>query len=284
MRLKHRKVDNVGSVLGRRSDFKTPPVPRQAAASAPPQPQNQQHKPQLPNQQMINPALQFSHSQNQPAFSLPASIPSAQFGNGMSGFGSEQANLEYAMLSSMLNAQPSPSESSHSGQGNGSFSAYTDPTSGFDLSSFSQSPLPLGAASTSYFNAFSQMPPSSTTPGFPQASPSSQLQSGTSSNAFLQNTASPLHGMPDQSTSMTPSFAPPNAQVNSRPTLQPNLSHSSTGYVKPPTPAVPPTPALSPSGAMKAEDVYRMITKPYPYAQSYHDLIRHLKDRLSTLR
>jgi hypothetical protein len=33
------------------------------------------------------------------------------------------------------------------------------------------------------------------------------------------------------------------------------------------------------SGAMRAEDVYRHINKPYPYAQQYHVLIKHLKER-----
>jgi hypothetical protein len=30
---------------------------------------------------------------------------------------------------------------------------------------------------------------------------------------------------------------------------------------------------------LTAEEAYRTVTKPYPYAQSYHYLVRHLKDR-----
>lgn len=33
-------------------------------------------------------------------------------------------------------------------------------------------------------------------------------------------------------------------------------------------------------GVMTAEEAYRNVTKPYPYAQSYHYLVRHLKERL----
>ncbi|KWU44010.1 hypothetical protein RHOSPDRAFT_12418, partial [Rhodotorula sp. JG-1b] len=33
------------------------------------------------------------------------------------------------------------------------------------------------------------------------------------------------------------------------------------------------------SGALTAEEVYRNVTKPYPYAQSYHYLVKHLKER-----
>ncbi|POY75679.1 hypothetical protein BMF94_1302 [Rhodotorula taiwanensis] len=38
--------------------------------------------------------------------------------------------------------------------------------------------------------------------------------------------------------------------------------------------------ATGPSnGALTAEEVYRNVTKPYPYAQSYHFLVKHLKAR-----
>lgn len=33
------------------------------------------------------------------------------------------------------------------------------------------------------------------------------------------------------------------------------------------------------SAALTAEEVYRNVTKPYPYAQSYHYLVKHLKER-----
>ncbi|GAA5987829.1 hypothetical protein JCM10908_007232 [Rhodotorula pacifica] len=33
------------------------------------------------------------------------------------------------------------------------------------------------------------------------------------------------------------------------------------------------------SGALTAEEVYRNVTRPYPYAQSYHYLVKHLKER-----
>lgn len=32
-------------------------------------------------------------------------------------------------------------------------------------------------------------------------------------------------------------------------------------------------------GVMRPDEVYTAITQPYPYAQSYHDLIRHLKEK-----
>ncbi|GAA5856700.1 hypothetical protein JCM9279_000307 [Rhodotorula babjevae] len=34
-----------------------------------------------------------------------------------------------------------------------------------------------------------------------------------------------------------------------------------------------------PGGLMTAEEAYRSVTKPYPYAQSYHFLVKHLKER-----
>lgn len=34
-----------------------------------------------------------------------------------------------------------------------------------------------------------------------------------------------------------------------------------------------------PGGLMTAEEAYRSVTKPYPYAQSYHFLVKHLKQR-----
>jgi hypothetical protein len=30
---------------------------------------------------------------------------------------------------------------------------------------------------------------------------------------------------------------------------------------------------------LTAEEAYRSVTKPYPYAQSYHYLVKHLKER-----
>lgn len=32
-------------------------------------------------------------------------------------------------------------------------------------------------------------------------------------------------------------------------------------------------------GQMTGEEAYRSVTKPYPYAQSYHYLVKHLKER-----
>ncbi|BGP48813.1 Transcriptional regulator of nonfermentable carbon utilization [Rhodotorula kratochvilovae] len=34
-----------------------------------------------------------------------------------------------------------------------------------------------------------------------------------------------------------------------------------------------------PGGLMTAEEAYRSVTRPYPYAQSYHFLVKHLKER-----
>ncbi|GAA5947005.1 hypothetical protein JCM3775_004279 [Rhodotorula graminis] len=34
-----------------------------------------------------------------------------------------------------------------------------------------------------------------------------------------------------------------------------------------------------PGGLLTAEEAYRSVTKPYPYAQSYHFLVKHLKER-----
>ncbi|GAA5899106.1 hypothetical protein JCM8208_003005 [Rhodotorula glutinis] len=45
----------------------------------------------------------------------------------------------------------------------------------------------------------------------------------------------------------------------------------------------PPRAAFSsspqPGGLLTAEEAYRSVTKPYPYAQSYHFLVKHLKER-----
>lgn len=202
-------------------------------------------------------------------------MPRGQYANNSnSKFGSEQANLEYAMLSSMLNSQPSPSDSNHSGQGNTSLNTYNDPsTSAYDLSNFSQSPSNLTNSSSTYFGGYGSQ-------NYAQPMPSPHLGNLPASSPFLQPGSSvmALNSGSNQSATLTTAYnQSPNMQMN---TALPALPTTQS-------PAVPsdsnlPTakpPVISASGAMKAEDVYNSITKPYPYAQSYHDLIRHLKDR-----
>ena len=192
------------------------------------------------------------------------------YNNAPSGFGSEQANLEYAMLSSMLNGQPSPSDS-------GSVSAgLPDSATSFSASPFSQQPGPSNISSMSFFNSFSQIP--SATSGFGQPPQSvGQSSAGPSAPAvspFLPPQASALSNNSfkgnDRSSTLTPTFAAPQGNFASS---QPGGSQSATAV------SSNEPPILSASGAMKAEDVYRRVTKPYPYARSYHELIRHLKDR-----
>lgn len=44
-------------------------------------------------------------------------------------------------------------------------------------------------------------------------------------------------------------------------------------------PRAPFSSSPQPGGLMTAEEAYRSVTKPYPYAQSYHFLVKHLKER-----
>lgn len=185
-------------------------------------------------------------------------IPQMPYNNAPSGFGSEQATLEYAMLSSMLNGQPSPSDS-------GSVSAMPDSATTFSASPFSQP----ASSTMSFFNSFSQIP--SATSGFGQPpQPSLSASSAPAVSPFLPPQVSALSNSfnNDHSSTLTPPFSAPQPSF---PPSQPVASTSTND-----------SPVLSASGAMKAEDVYRRVTKPYPYARSYHELIRHLKDRYAT--
>lgn len=212
-------------------------------------------------------------------FASNQSIPSLSFDNKFGAeFGSENANLEYAMLSSMLNGEGSPSDSSVSGNLN--FTGLAE-TSGmpFQFSTLSQQ-------SPQVSNNIMGPPYNVTQPGFQQGASSSSLPLPSSSSLPLPNhmmdtspasqalSIAKIATSNSQQSSLVSAQYPTPTSNTSRPSLLPQHAHLSLAHANSELPAL-----ISPCGAMRAEDVYNKITKPYPYAQSYHDLIKHIKDR-----
>jgi hypothetical protein len=100
------------------------------------------------------------------------------------------------------------------------------------------------------------------------SNPSATLTSAApSSFDYVSSLQALLQGGSSDSNRATTSIAP-FAQSQSGGTSQTNgMTLDGAGHYR------------SASGAMRAEDVYRHIDKPYPYAQQYHVLIKHLKER-----
>ncbi len=230
-------------------------------------------------------------------------------------FGSEAANLEYAILSSMLNGngfavdgfgQPlthSINNSDNSGQGGLMISpleggptlsmspgAQAGPsgTNGINGAGFGTSNLGPFSSSNTFANLFDRSRP---------VSPTGQV-------AFGNHVLSPA-GLPNTDLFSAPPGTTNNVQSNGSEFLntstdannnsnslndfinQPIASGSGTKNDQPsgqPDPAQPSASTAAPRPAqathiMTAEEAYRSVTKPYPYAQSYHYLVRHLKER-----
>jgi ssDNA-binding Zn-finger/Zn-ribbon topoisomerase 1 len=131
-------------------------------------------------------------------------------------FGSEAANLEYAVLSSILNV------------------------SGFDASAG----LP-----PSMFDGRSGSTASATTPLAHAPPPQvGNQQDGTHKQQLASAAAA--------AAAQAQNFA-------FKPSTKPTVSEP------------PPTTGM---GVMRADDVYRLVNRPYPYTEAYHHLIRHLKE------
>jgi hypothetical protein len=127
-------------------------------------------------------------------------------------FGSEAANLEYAVLSSILDV------------------------GGFDASA--------GLPPSMFDGRNGSNPP-------PPAAPISRAQAPQTSNDDMSQRVTVSSAAAPQGFAFKPSTKP--------------------------TVAIEPLPTTG-MGVMRAEDVYRLVNKPYPYTEAYHHLIRHLKE------
>jgi hypothetical protein len=206
-------------------------------------------------------------------------------------FGSEAANLEYAILSSMLNGNGFAVDGY--GNSNGNAMLIHSPLDGGSLN------LGGGGPTSSHANGgyLTFRPPStSTSPSGVAASFMSppRLQD-TAQNLFPPPTGSDAAGGPKPDLSALRSTTTTDGSGNAFPGGQGNLEngmgqamygdgqqqqhqhqqqqqHSGSG-----------SGAGSGSGpnasTMTGEEAYRAVTKPYPYAQSYHYLVKHLKQR-----
>ena len=200
-------------------------------------------------------------------------------------FGSEAANLEYAILSSMLNGNGfavngndqygggGPTGFSNTENGNAIMmhspggrnlidtngrteGAVQDPTLGAAGAIASTS---RGGYTNSIFDRAALRSPPPTAYGQVLSPP--RLQDAASADLFQAVSA----GLKASSTP----FAPQNGPTLGSPAIAP-----------PEVPAAYPGRTAQSVKPLTSEEAYRTVTKPYPYAQSYHYLVQHLKERL----
>lgn len=169
-------------------------------------------------------------------------------------FDSHAANLEYAVLSSMLHGQTPPSDHNSAHTPSTSFPEFThaQPSTSHPANLFDSGPATTpGTFSSSLETFFSTGPASAPLPVSDALNGSSSLD--------------PQHG----STQNEPSTYP-----------YPDPKRPQSAHQDGDVPSWPSgTTARTPCGALRTHDVYKEVNQPYPYAQSYHDLIRHLKER-----
>lgn len=199
-------------------------------------------------------------------------------------FGSEAANLEYAILSSMLNGNGfavngndqygggGPTGFSNTENGNAIMmhspggrnlidtngrteGAVQDPTLGAAGAIASTS---RGGYTNSIFDRAALRSPPPTAYGQVLSPP--RLQDAASADLFQAVSA----GLKASSTP----FAPQNGPTLDSPAIAP-----------PEVPAAYPGRTAQSVKPLTSEEAYRTVTKPYPYAQSYHYLVQHLKER-----
>lgn len=183
-------------------------------------------------------------------------------------FGSEAANLEYAILSSMLNGNGfaidnygsnQSSDPRLTGAGNGDTMLINSP---LDLGGSGAGPSTLNG-NNSYLNNFR---PAASTTTSPNNTFVMSPRLDTVQNLFPQDGAKGDDG--------TPNYG---GQGSSGDMFGASSGDQYGSAAAAPAPAPQATP--SNGGAMTAEEAYRSVTKPYPYAQSYHYLVKHLKER-----
>ena len=200
-------------------------------------------------------------------------------------FGSEAANLEYAILSSMLNgngfavngndqygvggptefnaAENDGSMLMHSpggrnlidsnGRSEGSATADTNNHAAGSVASTSRG----GYTNSIFDRATLRSPPPAS---YGQVVSPPRLQDAASADLFQAVSA----GLKSSSTP----FAPQNGQ-----TIDPTTSTPLEA------PSAYPGRTAQSVQPLTSEEAYRTVTKPYPYAQSYHYLVQHLKER-----
>lgn len=217
--------------------------------------------------------LESSDPNNQPfSFDSMAYYDTNTFANE---FGSEAANLEYAILSSMLN-------------GNGfsdPIDTYSNQDTRFNGSADGNSMLiqsPLGVRLALPTVAITAM----NTGGYTSASspplfePRSSLNQSTAFTTILSPPTPNLDLFTDSKTTSSSSLPPP------LPSTSGSLASTDLigTFAKNGGPASSSTADYAGRTAqsmrtLTGEEAYRNVTKPYPYAQSYHYLVRHLKER-----
>ena len=254
--------------------------------SAPPPPPPPQHQPQPHEQQQqqqeqqehesvaesIQQHQQSQQQQSQPAFSGVmdySQLPLFSSGE----FTSEAANLEYAILSSMLNGAGFSLGDQYANLGAAATSGGDAGGGGGHLGANGM----VGGANGNVMLGHSPLSGTlgldaghNTTNGAMAAGPST---SGASSSGLLSGDA--LFGQrPAAVAAEAASFD----TLNEDDGIREHDSRQTVAKGKLQKTQLDTTVTPSP-GLLSAEEVYRQMTKPYPYAQSYHYLVRHLKHR-----
>jgi hypothetical protein len=233
-------------------------------------------------------------------------------------FGSEAANLEYAILSSMLNGNGFSVDNNYNGMdqqqqdprltvsANGSTMLINSPlASTLTLGGGGPTPVASGVGSgygpspsmfdrrlgesdmTSPATGFAMSPPrlqDTAQDLFPVSHSSSGLKPDLSS---MRSTSGEGFGMSSSSTKIT-GAASMSGKINyndTKPQSQDQLQQpmgnygSTSGTDQSTQQQQQNSRPVQPARALTGEEAYRNVTKPYPYAQSYHYLVGHLKER-----
>lgn len=160
-------------------------------------------------------------------------------------FGSEAAGFEYAILSSMLTGGGFPSSSDSPGSSNYLAGGQSSTADAFG-------PVPTSTADPSPF------------PEFPMSA-----STGPTDPSPLFTASNPPNGPSPFPSSVAPPAIPPHSP-----------SHQSRPPHHPPqSPSQMRTKVKRAEKAEGSDEVYRKVTRPYRYTDSYHFLIRHLKER-----
>lgn len=207
-------------------------------------------------------------------------MPFAYDGSFGNEFGSEAANLEYAILSTMLNGNgfsldnynQTPSDPRLNGNANGSTMLVNSPLSGTLTLGGAASMAPT--STNGYVSTFRAGPSTQTSPVDAHAfGMSPRLQDS------VQNLFAPAPTVPKIEEGSA--FGQTTQQGGtSGEVFGPNLDHFAASAAGGTASTARP---VANNGAMTADEAYA-VTKPYNYAQSYHYLIKHLKSRWAVVR
>lgn len=205
-------------------------------------------------------------------------------------FGSEAANMEYAILSSMLTGNgfsDSLDNYDHSQDDGLGGSAETNNMlmrsplgESAKLSGLERTPRALASGMKDSGNNYGQ---ASTSAAAYDAGPSGEEPHHTFTH--LMADPSHLHKAPSPGLDLFGNLSNGTKDAPA-PTLSASLfTNPSTRYTDDPNSLSPkrkldyPGRTAQSTRTLTAEEAYRNVTKPYPYAQSYHYLVAHLKER-----